>query len=306
MMAGGSALLERFLEMMAAERAAAAHTLEAYQRDLTDCAEKLKKPLESLDLLQLQDYLAGLYAQHYSPRTIARRLSSLRQFYRFLVEEQLRPDDPTQGLDTPKQPKTLPKMLSAQEITQLVRFLAEEGDEPASLRLRAMVELLYASGLRVSELVSLPLSAAQRLIKSDEPFLIVTGKGSKERLVPVNAQAIASLRCYLAVRGVYIREKPQERWLFPSSGEQGYMTRQRFGQLLKEAALNAGLDPSRVSPHVLRHSFASHLLAGGADLRVIQELLGHADISTTEIYTHIQPDALMELVRSKHPLSSSR
>lgn len=294
-------MIERFLEMMAAERGAARHTLESYQRDLEHFAQRVKA-IEKADGVDVERYVAWLHKQHYSPRTIARRLSSLRQYYRFLFEEKVRQDDPMLGVETPKQPKSLPKLLSVKEIATLLAALDGE-DLPEHRRLRAMLSILYATGLRVSELVSLPLAAASHLLTSGEPFLLVKGKGGKERLVPVNQQAIEALKQYLDARGVFVQTKGPNKWLFPSTSAQGYLTRQRFGQLLKQVAIEAGLDPARVSPHVLRHSFASHLLAGGADLRVIQELLGHADISTTEIYTHIQPEKLGELVRQHHPLA---
>ena len=298
-----SSSVEQFLEMMAAERGAAAHTIAAYRRDLKDFAAFCKAPLKAT-MSDIERYLGTLHKERYSPRTIARRISALRQFYRFLCEEGLREDDPTQHLETPKQPKNLPKMLSLDEIQQLLAQLSAS-DTPEDIRLRTMIDLLYASGLRVSELVSLPVASANQIVRTGEPFLRVVGKGNKERLVPVNERAIASLHRYLGVRGVFATELKGSKWLFPSSAAQGYLTRQRFGQLLKLVALDAGLDPARVSPHILRHSFASHLLAGGADLRVIQELLGHADISTTEIYTHLQPERLEALVKQHHPLAQA-
>ncbi len=296
-------LIETFIEMLAASRGAARNTCEAYTRDLNDFHTFSKGALLTADTALIQSWQAGLHRQHYSPRSIARKLSAVRQFYRFLYEEGHRADDPTAGLEAPKQPKALPKLLSGDEIAQLLRSLAASEKED-DIRLRAMVELLYASGLRVSELVSLPFLSVQRLLLSGDPLLLIKGKGSKERLVPVHDQAMASLKAYLAIRSRWIKNKADEKWLFPSGAEQGYLTRQRFGQLLKAAALNAGLDPSRISPHVLRHSFASHLLAGGADLRVIQELLGHAHLATTEIYTHLLPEKLRELV-AKHPLAKN-
>lgn len=296
-------LIEPFKEMLLAARGASKHTVEAYGRDLADFSAFCKGALHTAAQGDIERYLAGLQKRHYAPRSVARRLSALRQFYRFLHEEGERQDDPTLGLETPKQPKSLPKMLPVEAIGQLLKPL-EQDRRPEAIRLYAMIALLYATGLRVSELVSLPLAAAQHLLKSGEPFLLVRGKGDKERLVPVNPQALAALRRYLEIREMFVRHKGQEPWLFPSGGRQGYLTRQRFGQLLKEVAMNSGLDPQKISPHVLRHSFASHLLAGGANLRVIQELLGHADIATTEIYTHVQPERLMQLVREHHPLSN--
>jgi integrase/recombinase XerD len=299
--ASDKALIEQFLEMLVASRGAARNSREAYERDLTDFASFYKNDLLTAQKNNLEAWLADLHKRQYSPRSIARKLSALRQFFHFLYEEEHRADDPTTQLDSPKQPKSLPKLLSGAEIAQLLTHLTAN-DTPEGLRLRAMVELLYASGLRVSELVSLPYASANRLLKSGEPLLLIKGKGGKERMVPVHGQAQASLKAYLAIRGLWIKTKGDEKFLFPSGSEQGYLTRQRLGQLLKAAALDAGLNPARISPHVLRHSFASHLLAGGADLRVIQELLGHAHLVTTEIYTHIMPEKLRALV-AQHPLA---
>lgn len=294
-------VIEQFLEMLVASRGAAKNSREAYQRDLLDFAAFTPSALLSVTKGDIEQWVASLHQRKFSPRSIARKLSALRQFFHFLYEEEHRQDDPTTQLESPKQPKALPKLLSGSEIAKLLHHLAAD-DSPEGRRLRAMVELLYASGLRVSELVSLPFASANRLLKSGEPLLTIKGKGNKERMVPVHGQAQASLKAYLAVRDQWVQQKADEKFLFPSGAAQGYLTRQRFGQLLKAAALNAGLDSSRISPHVLRHSFASHLLAGGADLRVIQELLGHAHLVTTEIYTHLQTEKLRALV-SQHPLA---
>ena len=289
-------LIESFLEMMAAERGASRNTIEAYQRDLSEAAAFLKKQKSDFTIAGkslLEDYVASLSKSGLSPKTAARRISSLRQFFRFLYSEEIRTDDPGAMLDTPKQPRSLPKSLSASDIDRMIAAAAESGD----VRLLAMLELLYASGLRVSELVTLPLAAVQRIKAHDQNFLIVRGKGDKERIVPLHGKALAALEAYTKTRN------SDSVWLFPSRGKEGHVTRQRFGQMVKDIAMAAGLDPDKISPHTLRHSFASHLLAGGADLRVIQELLGHADISTTQIYTHIEQEKLTKLVTEHHPLA---
>jgi integrase/recombinase XerD len=289
-------LIESFLEMMTAERGAAGNTLTSYAHDLQEAYAFLKKRKTSLTGAQKQDietYAASLSRQGLSPRTVARRLSSLRQFFHFLYTENIRADNPATLLETPHQSRSLPKSLSAEDIEKLIATARSDNN----LRLTAMLELLYASGLRVSELVSLPQSCLRTAQAQARPFLLVRGKGSKERIVPLHDGALEALNAYLAAR------KQESTWLFASSNGKKHLTRQRFGQMLKELAIKAGLDPEKISPHTLRHSFASHLLAGGADLRVIQELLGHADISTTQIYTHVQQDKLTKLVTAHHPLA---
>ncbi len=302
-MNNNSMLIERFLEMMVAERGASRNTVEAYQRDLDR-----KRDLLSVGRQTIEDYITMLGMEGFAARSVARKLSSLRQLFHFLYNEKEREDDPAATIEGPKQSRSLPKLLSLEEIKLLLDSPTTTNDTPEAIRLRSMIELLYASGLRVSELVSLPLAGGEGVVNSDAdvPFLSVTGKGRKERLVPLNAQAVECLRRYLAVRPCFIRNNEKSsQWLFPSRSQGGHITRQRFGQLLKEAAISGGVDPEKVSPHVLRHSFASHLLAGGADLRVIQELLGHADISTTQIYTHVQGEKLTELVQENHPLAAA-
>lgn len=287
-------LIEPFLEMMQAERGAALNTLSSYRRDLTDAAAFLahrKTSLEKAERGQIEAYIASLSKAGFSPRTVARRISSLRQFYHFLYSDEIRADDPASLLELPRQPRSLPKSLESGEITALLAAARAEGD----LRMTALLELLYASGLRVSELVTLPRAAIRK--QAGSSCIIVRGKGGKERMVPLHDTALDAISAYLAPR------KDASVWLFPSSGKEGHLTRQRFGQLLKSLALKAGLDPTKLSPHTLRHSFASHLLAGGADLRVIQELLGHSDISTTQIYTHVEREKLMKLVTQHHPLA---
>ena len=232
-----------------------------------------------------------------APRTTARRLSALRQFHKFLFAEGVRSDDPTGQLDSPRLGRPLPKLLAEAEIEALIAA-ARQMAGPEGKRLVCFVELLYATGLRVSELVALPLGRLR-----DERFLLVTGKGGKERLVPLSAPARQALADYAAVRGEFLAEGATSRFLFPSRGAEGHLTRRRCGQLLKTLALTAGLDPARVSPHVLRHAFASHLLDHGADLRSVQQMLGHADIATTQIYTHVQGERLRTLVETHHPLA---
>ncbi len=301
--------IERFLEMLVAERGASKHTLEAYGRDLNELAATLKKKKRVLVDAQtehLEYWLAQLHAADLSPRSQARKLSAARQFYAFLYTEKDRTDNPTVPLVSPKQPKSLPKVMAEEQVEQLLAALGDEQDEH-SVRLRAMVEMMYAAGLRVSELVTLPLSSIQPILqKNSIPCMVVKGKGSKERVVPLHEGAIVALQQYLDVRKIFLEGHEKSRFLFPSRAGAGHMTRQRFGQMLKELAFKANLDPAKLSPHTLRHSFASHLLEGGADLRVIQQLLGHADIATTQIYTHVQGKRLKSLVEQTHPLSKRR
>ncbi len=292
--------------MLAAERGAARLTLAAYKNDLEDLAgftDARGTALEDADAATLHDYLAHMTIRALAPRTLARRLSAMRQFFRFLVSDGARVDDPTAGLDTPRLGRPLPKILGEAEFERLIAAAASRSGEEG-VRLRCLLELLYATGLRVSELVGLPLAGAQR----DPRFLLVRGKGGRERVVPLSAPARQALALYLACRNRFLphKEPPNPkmaRWLFPSRGQEGHLTRQRCGQLLKELALAAGLDPGRLSPHVLRHAFASHLLDHGADLRSVQQMLGHADIATTQIYTHVQSERLRRLVESAHPLA---
>lgn len=294
--------LDAFLEMMAAERGAARHTLEAYGRDLIDLSGFLAGRGTALDRAQgvdLQAYLAHLADQGAKASTAARRLSCLRQYYRFLYDEGAREDDPTIILESPKMGRPLPKILSEAEVDTLLHTAHRDG-EPEGLRLICLLEMLYATGLRISELVALPANAA--VIGRD--FLTIRGKGNKERLVPLSAPAKAALKDYETVRSTFLPKGVKDsNFLFPSNSKEGHLTRQRVGQLLKQLALDAGLDPKKVSPHVLRHAFASHLLHHGADLRVVQQLLGHADISTTQIYTHVLGEKLKELVENAHPLA---
>jgi len=292
-------LLEAFLEMMAAERGAARNTLDAYRRDLEDAVEAIGPDMATTGPDALRAYLRGLAAQGFSPRTQARRLSALRQFFRFLAREGIRPDDPTELLDSPKLPAPLPKALSEAEVQALLAG-AESLPEGKAAVAVAVIEMLYASGLRVSELISLPAGA----LRDDTPLVLVRGKGGKERMVPLSRrakEAATAARAGLTERG---KGRPRsERWLLPSRGANGHVTRQSVGLLLKLAAVSAGLDPERVSPHVLRHSFATHLLSRGADLRSLQMLLGHADIATTQIYTRVLEERLRAVMQEHHPLA---
>jgi integrase/recombinase XerD len=293
--------LEAFLEMMAAERGAAPLTLAAYRNDLTALAQFLGAAgvaIEAADSGGLHHYLASAATLRLTPRTLARRLSAMRQFYKFLVIEGVRQDDPTAQLDTPRLGRPLPKILSEAEIERLIAA-AQEWPGNEGTRLYCVVELLYATGLRISELVGLPLAAARR----DPRFLVIAGKGGKERIVPLSEPARSALRKYLECREEFLPGARPSRWLFPSRGRAGHLTRQRTGQMLKELAAKAGLAPEKLSPHVLRHAFASHLLDHGADLRSVQQMLGHADIATTQIYTHVLSDRLRKLVETAHPLA---
>ncbi|MBS7792050.1 tyrosine recombinase [Roseococcus sp. SDR] len=289
--------LEAFLEMMAAERGAARNTIEAYRADLESALSHLEgDPVQATP----EDLRGWLGSQSiYSARTQARRLSSLRQFYRFLAREGLRPDDPTELLDAPKAPAPLPKALSEAEVQQLIEGASRLPAAQAPVA-TAAIELLYASGLRVTELVTLPAG----LMREEEPLVTVMGKGRKERLVPISRRAREAAMA--AQAGLVPRGKGRlsaRKWLLPSRGANGHLTRQGVGLLLKQAAIAGGLDPAKVSPHVLRHSFATHLLARGADLRALQTLLGHADIATTQIYTRVLEERLRAVVEEHHPLA---
>ncbi|HEY8697379.1 MAG TPA: site-specific tyrosine recombinase XerD [Rhizomicrobium sp.] len=297
---GGARLIENFLDMMGAERGASANTLAAYRRDLLDFGAALARgprDFRSAEAADLKRYIASLSGMAAS--TQARRLSALRQFFGFLYGEGIRRDDPTNSLEAPKRSRPLPKILSAEDVTRLLETAASTGT-PEALRLVAILEILYASGLRVSELIALPLSAA----RNRDGFLLVRGKGQKERLAPLNRAARAAIAEYLKVRERFLPPKAREsKFLFPSRSVEGHLTRRRCHQMLKELALKAGLDPAKLSPHVLRHAFATHLVEGGADLRSVQTLLGHADIATTQIYTHVAKDRLRKVVFAAHPLA---
>ncbi len=290
--------------MLQAERGASRNTLLAYNTDLLDLSAFLarrKQSLATADAVALRAYLKALDHVGMTPRTVARRLSVIRQFFRFLLAERVREDDPASTLDSPRLGRPLPKVLSRAEVDRLIEA-SRSRDEVDGGRMATLLEILYAAGLRVSELVALPLSAVER----DPAMLLVRGKGDKERLVPLSEPARAAIAAWLPMRAASLEDGETSRFLFPSRGRTGHLTRQRFAQLLKEAAVLAGIDPARVSPHVLRHAFASHLLAGGADLRSVQLMLGHADIATTQIYTHVLDEKLRSLVQDKHPLARRR
>jgi integrase/recombinase XerD len=299
-------LIELFLDMLAAERGAGENTLAAYGKDLRDLAADLEDAGRSIAKAQTEDlrkYLGRLAARGFTAATVARRLAAIRHLYRFLYAEGRRTDDPAAVLEGPKRGRAIPKVLSISEVDGLLAR-ARTGlaaDTPAerlrAARLVCLLEVLYATGLRVSELVTLPISAARR----DARMLVVRGKGGKERLVPLNDAAKRAMTDYLAL--LADAGQKTSKWLFPSFGESGHLTRQHFGRELKQLAAAAGLATGRISPHVLRHAFASHLLHNGADLRVVQTLLGHADISTTQIYTHVIQERLKSLVRDLHPLA---
>ncbi len=293
--------IEAFLEMMAVERDASPHTLAAYGRDLADAENWLGDAggLMAAPQEALEAWFADLSRRGLSAATAARRRASVRQFCRFALGEGWRTDDPSRRLDAPRQGRSLPKTLSRDEIEALLAA-AGAADSAAGLRLIALVEMAYASGLRVSELLALRVEAVRR----DPAYLIVRGKGGKERLAPLNTAAREAIKTWLDARDAARKPgAPDSAWLFPSHGKSGHLTPRRFAQLLDQAAVSAGIDPARVSPHVLRHAFATHLLEGGADLRVVQTLLGHADISTTQIYTHVATDRLSQVVHANHPLA---
>ena len=307
-------LIDLFLDMLAAEQGAGANTLEAYRRDLSDLSDFLSRSGQSFAVTEtqtLRDYLADLDTRGFASSSVARRLSAVRHLFRFLLNERLRSDNPAAILSGPKRGRALPKVLSIADVDRMLtraKELAQASDASALQRLRrirlyCLLEVLYATGLRVSELVALPHSAARH----DARMIVVRGKGNKERLVPLNEASRQAMTDYLAAMDLL---KPQTRknaatskWLFPSFGESGHLTRQHFARDLKELAVSAGIAARLVSPHVVRHAFASHLLHNGADLRIVQTLLGHTDISTTQIYTHVVEERLKSLVRDLHPLA---
>ncbi|HEX3431959.1 MAG TPA: site-specific tyrosine recombinase XerD [Rhizomicrobium sp.] len=301
------ATIDTFLDMMAAERGASRNTLEAYRRDLVAFDGHLAHAggsAEKATREQVRRYLASS-AGTAAASSQARRLSALRQYFAFLYTEGLRGDDPTAAIDSPRRGEILPKILSQADVERLIEAAREEAEESdEGVRLLCMLEILYASGLRVSELVTLPFATA----RSRNAFLLVKGKGGKERLVPLNPAAREAIRNYLKVRDEFLSPtvRGSERYLFPSRGREGHLTRRRCHQLLKALACKVGIDPEKLSPHVLRHAFATHLVEGGADLRSVQTLLGHADIATTQIYTHVASERLKATVAAAHPLSRTR
>ena len=309
--------VDAFLDMLTTERGAALNTRQAYWRDLADVSlylrNQLNTDIDKATTDNIQAYLKDLSEKTHvkgqnkgkiAVRTVARRLSALRQFYRFMVSEGSRSDDPTSTIESPKQGRTLPKTLSETEVSTLIRVAGEAGTAE-SVRLVCLLEMLYATGLRVSELVGLSMTA----VGEDVQFLLVEGKGGRERMVPLSDPAQKAINNYMNVRQSFVSpedEGTQAQWLFPSkTSVKGHLTRQRFAQLLKDLARAAKVDEDRVSPHVLRHAFATHLLSRGADLRSVQKMLGHADIATTQIYTHIIGKDLKDTVDEKHPMSKT-
>lgn len=293
-------LIDQFLEMMAAEKGAAPASLEAYRRDLSDFCEHASGALDAQTSKSLETYIRALATRGLSPSTAARRTSALRQLYKFLFSEGVVAENPARDLDSPKLANRLPKALSENNVDALLKAAEEDvAKKPdfANLRTLALIELLYATGLRVSELVTLP----RRSIKDKTEALIVTGKGNKDRLVPMGNAARKAVLTYL---GADWPDRFQDsQYLFPSTGKAGHLTRRRVAQLLEDLAIRAGIPRSAISPHKLRHAFATHLLAHGADLRSLQKMLGHADISTTQIYTHVLDARMKALVFDKHPLA---
>jgi integrase/recombinase XerD len=307
-------LINLFLDMLAAEQGAGDNTLDAYRRDLADFSEFIApsgRGFAGVETQALRDYLSDLDSRGFKSSSVARRLSAMRHLFRFLLNERIRSDDPAAILSGPKRGRALPKVLSISDVDHLLaraKALTDAPDASALQRLRALrlyclLEVLYATGLRVSELVALPRSASRR----DARMIVVRGKGNKERLVPLNEASRQAMADYLAAIEALKPEKKKNaassKWLFPSFGESGHLTRQHFARDLKELAVSSGLAARVVSPHVLRHAFASHLLHNGADLRIVQTLLGHTDISTTQIYTHVVEERLKSLVRDLHPLA---
>jgi integrase/recombinase XerD len=298
-----AAAIESFLDMMSAERGASQNTLAAYRRDLLDFAGYMKAgDFTRATRDDVKAYLRQLSKSGLAGSSQARRLSALRQFFSFAYSENMRGDDPTDAVDAPRRARPLPKVLSGEEIDRLIAAAREDIESSADARrLLCILEILYASGLRISELVTLQQAAVR-----NREAIFVRGKGGKERIVPLNPPAREAIRAYLDVREDFLPAGPRrataERYLFPSRSAEGYLTRRRCHQMLKALALKANIDPGKLSPHVLRHAFATHLVEGGADLRSVQMLLGHADIATTQIYTHVARDRLEAMVISAHPL----
>lgn len=304
-MSSDSTRIAAFLEMMSAERGASLNTLDAYRRDLSDASEFLGGSLVKAQSPDIAAYMADLKSRGMAPSTAARRLSAIKRFFRFLFEERDRKDNPTSHIDGPKTQRDVPDVLSREEMAHLLATCKED------VRLTCLVELLYGAGLRVSELVSLQMGALPRrkMLRWETREIIVRGKGGKERLCPLGEPALNAIKDWLAVREetmpkLEVARKRAQNFVFPSRGKDGHLTRRRLGQMLEQLSVKAGLDASRVHPHALRHAYATHLLQGGADLRSVQTLLGHADISTTQIYTHVMTDELAELLETAHPLAN--
>ena len=296
-------LIDSFANMLVAERGATVNTVSAYLNDISHFEKylienEISSKIESCSKDSIANYIKYLSKKGLNPRTATRRLSSLRQFFLFLQSENYRSDNPTNNVDGPRQIKSLPKLLSEGEVEQLFEQ-ANQMVGPEGIRLVCLLEIVYAAGLRVSELISLPNMA----LSQDQNVLLVRGKGEKERLVPLTSSAIDSINAYREVRHVFLKSNRESKFLFPSRSKEGFLTRRRVGQLFKDLAIASNINPEKVSPHVLRHAFATHLLDHGADLRSLQKMLGHADISTTQIYTHVLSKRLVSVVSSHHPLA---
>lgn len=298
--------LDQFLEMLAAEKGHARNSLEAYQRDIRDFLEVTGKPAARTSSDTIRSYLQYLHEQGFKASTVRRKLSAVRQFFLFAFREGLRPDNPAKNIESPNAPALLPKGLKDGYVTALLKTAKQQAGAgaPGSVRTLALLETLYATGLRVSELVSLP----RRAVGADTEMILVKGKGGRERMVPLGSHAREALMAHLDLTDQHAGKAKagaaaKSEYLFPSRGKDGYLTRRRAGQLLKQLAVDAGIDPSLVSPHKLRHAFATHLLSNGADLRSVQQMLGHADISTTQLYTHVIEERLKSLVLKEHPLA---
>ena len=309
-MTSDSSYIESFMEMMRVERNAANNTCISYKNDLDDFlafCKKYKKTIDKVQNEEIREYIIYLSKEKLDTKTIARRISALRRFFQFLFTENIISDNPALNIDLPKTSKTLPGVLNEQEVDNLIKTCYQDAS-PEGLRLTALLEILYASGMRVSELVTLKISDVQTKNNNNEikSYIIVKGKGNKERLVVIHDKAIIALQEYLKNISIFTDNK-NEKWLFPSKiSSEGHITRQYFGKLLKKLAIDSGVDPSKLSPHKIRHSFATHLLNHGADLRVIQELLGHKDIGTTQIYTHVSNEQLKSVVYKLHPLARNK
>ena len=297
--------IEAFLDMMSAERGASRNTLEAYKRDLV-AFEESAGDLKAATREDIKKYLSKLSRSGAATTSQARRLSSLRQYFAFLYSEGMRSDDPTLAVEAPRRARPLPKILSVEDVETLIATAREKAKtSPEGKRLLCLVEIFYAAGLRVTELATLPLAAVRRR----DNFLFVKGKGGKERVAPLNGEAREAITNYLDVRAEFlprVKNAAAERYLFPSRSAEGHLTRRRCHQMMKELAVDAGVDPAKLSPHVLRHAFATHLVEGGADLRSVQTMLGHSDISTTQIYTHVASERLKSVVNAAHPLAKKR
>ncbi len=293
--------IDLFLESQAADRNASLNTLEAYHRDLNHFTKWISKPVLKILKTDIEEYIQFLFSKEFKASTVNRRISTLKQFYLFLFNEGMISSNPCLHVKTAKIPATLPKVISSNQMGEFLDFL-KKAKEPSHIRVRAILELLYASGLRVTELIRLPVNCVVTGAIA-QPMILAKGKGNKERLVPLNDTCLEALLAYLKVREIFVSGIKSSVFLFASRSKEGCLTRQRVGQLVKETAIEFGLNPTIISPHVFRHSFATHLLQGGSDLLTIQKLLGHSDIATTQIYTHVMPLSVYQLVQQHHPIA---